>query len=69
MHYISEQSKYKGAIERELVRIHPMPGNEMCYTLIKKSMYVEAKAIAKEMRIPKEISSEILKEYGDKLFQ
>ena len=51
------------------MRIHPMPGNEMAFTLVKIGMFVEAKALAKELRIPKEIICEITKEYGDKLFQ
>lgn len=41
----------------------------MIYALIKKSLFKEAKELAKEANFPKEIVWEIFKEHADKLFQ
>jgi hypothetical protein len=40
----------------------------MIYALIKKSLFKEAKELAKEANFPKEIVWEIFKEHADKLF-
>ena len=46
-----------------------MDDNVKIHTLMKKGLYMEAEQIARDANFPREIQSEIIKEYADKLFQ
>lgn len=51
-----------------LFKLYEMEDNIKIQTLMKKSLYGEAKTIAENAKFPAEILSEIHKEYGDKLY-
>ena len=51
-----------------LVKLYEMDDNVKIHTLMKKGLYMEAEQIARDANFPREIQSEIIKEYADKLF-
>ena len=52
-----------------MVKLYEMDDNVKIHTLMKKGLYMEAEQIARDANFPREIQSEIIKEYADKLFQ
>ena len=68
IYYLAENSSSPDKTERVLVKLYEMDDNVKIHTLMKKSLYTEAEQIARDANFPREIQSEIIKEYADKLF-
>lgn len=68
IYYLAENSSTPDKTERVLVKLYEMDDNVKIHTLMKKSLYTEAEQIARDANFPREIQSEIIKEYADKLF-
>ena len=68
IYYLAENNATGDKTERVLVKLYEMEDNVKIHTLMKKGLYMEAEQIAKDANFPREIQSEIIKEYADKLF-